>query len=67
MLARNPTPTAVTTYARVGSHVVRLTVNMKCPHCTRPLQATDVEVDFGDVRLICAGCHKDVLTIEAAS
>lgn len=35
-----------------------------CPHCQTWLGAEDVEL-FGDhVRLICTGCHHDMLVIE---
>ena len=36
-----------------------------CPHCGRELHATAVEVTGnGDVRLVCPGCYRDLLTIE---
>jgi hypothetical protein len=67
MLTKSPIPQPGMTYARAGTSTVRLAANLRCPHCSRKLHATDVEVDFGDVQLICQGCHRDVLTIGAAS
>jgi hypothetical protein len=55
------------TFAYAGSHAVRLATGLKCPHCSRALRANDVKADFGDVQLICANCHRDVLKIGAAS
>jgi hypothetical protein len=39
---------------------------LRCPHCGRELQATDVDADAFGLFLICRGCHKDVLTVGAA-
>jgi hypothetical protein len=50
-----------TTYS--VAHVVRLAA-IQCPHCRRTLRAHDVSVD-DMVRLICGGCHRDLLAIEA--
>jgi hypothetical protein len=54
------------TYARTGNYEVRLASGLKC-RCGWDLRPTDVEVDFGEVRWICSGCHRDVLIIGAAS
>jgi hypothetical protein len=69
MLMKSPAPQAATamTFAYAGNYEVRLAASIKCPHCGRKLHATDIEADFGDVKLICAGCHRDVLTIGSAS
>jgi|AmaraimetFIIA100_FD_contig_31_55782746_length_706_multi_8_in_0_out_0_2 hypothetical protein len=67
MLVKSPTPQPAMTYARAGTCAVRLANNLRCPHCQRKLHATDVDLDFGDVRLICQGCYRDVLTIGSAS
>jgi hypothetical protein len=40
---------------------------MHCPHCSRQLSATDIKADSGQVQLICAGCHRDILVIESES
>jgi hypothetical protein len=53
-------------FARCGRSQIRLAAGTKCPHCGRRLHATDVEADFGDVRLVCVGCHGDVLIIGGA-
>jgi hypothetical protein len=44
---------------------VRLTNGLACPHCGRTLRASDAEIDDHAVFVICAGCHRDVLTIGA--
>jgi hypothetical protein len=54
-------------FARVGKHEVLLADSTMCPHCSRFLRASDVIADFGDVSLVCGGCHKDVLVIRGAS
>jgi hypothetical protein len=71
MLRVPPTTTvgahAFTTVYYTGNSVVRLVTKLRCPHCRRELKATDIDLDFGDVHLICRGCHRDVLVIGAAS
>jgi hypothetical protein len=37
-----------------------------CPHCRRTLRAHDVEPIDGALRLICGGCHRDLLVVEIA-
>ena len=53
--------------AFVGRYKIWLAGGTTCPQCGRRLHASDVEVDFGDVRLICGACHRNVLTIGSAS
>jgi hypothetical protein len=53
--------------AFIGKHRVWLAADTRCSHCDRALRATDVDANFGDVRLICAACHNDVLVIGSAS
>jgi hypothetical protein len=60
------TPRSETTFARDGRCEIRLAVGTKCPHCGRQLHAHDVKTDFGNAKLVCAGCHRDVLTIGGA-
>jgi hypothetical protein len=71
MLSKSPTATPNTTFAFSDGAMVRLAADFKCPHCGHGLHATDVDIDIDidnvDVRLICGGCHKDILTIETAS
>jgi hypothetical protein len=51
------------TFAFAGASTVRLARNVPCPHCGRFLHASDVEVTFGAVTIICNGCHADFLVI----
>ena len=38
---------------------------LACPHCAHAVRAADVELlDDGDLRIVCPGCHRDILTIE---
>ena len=38
---------------------------LACPYCAHELRAADVELlDNGDLRIVCAGCHVDILAIE---
>ena len=67
MKSPTTTPEPEMTYARTGRHAVRLATDTRCPHCTRRLRASDVEADFGEVRLICGGCHRDALVIGSAA
>lgn len=58
-LTRTPRPTV----AYSAEHKVTL-APVTCP-CGRELHATAVEViGNGDVRLVCSGCHTDILSIE---
>jgi hypothetical protein len=60
------TPRSETTFAWAGNRAVRLAVGTRCP-CGRELHATDVTVGGPEdaATLICAGCHRVVLVIEA--
>lgn len=61
-----PPPQPAMSFAFAGKYAVYLADGIPCPHCGRMLHATDVEVDRrGDAWLICVGCHKDILKIEA--
>jgi hypothetical protein len=52
------------TVAYHGDRMIRLTP-LSCPACQHALQARDVEpLGDDDVRCICPGCHRDLLTIE---
>jgi hypothetical protein len=45
---------------------VRLVAGVNCLYCRRELRAQDVEpLDRGNVRIVCLGCHRDLLTIES--
>jgi hypothetical protein len=46
---------------------VRLATGMNCPCCSQQIKASDIRADFGHVRLICAGCHHDILVVESGS
>jgi hypothetical protein len=61
-LSNNPPAPAVSAWGGI-----RIVSPWPCPHCGRALRARDVDVDFGHVRLVCSGCHRDVLTVEASS
>jgi transposase-like protein len=57
----------MTTFAwATNGQAIRLAVSLTCPYCGRALHATDVEQDY-ETRLICSGCHRDVLIIGSAS
>jgi hypothetical protein len=64
MLAKSPTP-LTTSYAIRGQYDVRLTNGLACLHCGRALRASDAEINDHAVLVICASCHRDVLTIGA--
>jgi hypothetical protein len=54
-------PTAT---AHTGTHTIRLSP-LRCPYCEHELRAQDVELlDTGNARIVCPGCHVDILTIE---
>jgi hypothetical protein len=62
-------------FARTGAYEVLLAGGTTCPHCSRLLRADDVVIvdvgdvsaGFGDVSLVCGGCHNDVLIIRGAA
>jgi hypothetical protein len=36
-----------------------------CPHCAYQVRAADAELqDDGDLRIVCGGCHVDILVVE---
>lgn len=57
-------PTMAMSYTFAGDKLVTLTGGLFCPNCRRELHATNIEVDASRVRIICAGCHRDILVIE---
>jgi hypothetical protein len=63
----NFVPEPKRSFARTGKYEVLLAGGTTCPHCSRLLRADDVVADFGDVSLVCGGCHKDVLVIRSAA
>jgi hypothetical protein len=67
MLSKSPNTTPEMTFAFSGDSTVRLARNVPCPFCGRFMHASDVEVVFGSVFVICAGCHADVLVITGRS
>jgi hypothetical protein len=61
-----PTPAAAqatTTNPHPGDYAVRL-AGVLCPHCSRKLRASDVDLDRHGGTLICRGCHADVARVE---
>ena len=67
MLINSP-PSAVTkgttAYPHPSGYVVWLVGGLLCPHCSRKLRATDVDLDRHGGALICRGCHGDVARVE---
>ena len=62
----NSAPELKHSFACTGRYDVHLVNGVACPYCARVLHATDVGLDRrGDTWIICAGCHKDILKIEA--
>jgi hypothetical protein len=50
--------------AYLAGYVVRIGA-LSCPYCGRGLHAYDIELDGDVLRLICRGCHHDMLVVEA--
>ena len=72
MRSKSPMPQPVKTFAfTVGgngrTYAVRFAGGIHCPHCVRQLHATDIEVDDFDMRLLCSGCARELLAVEAQS
>jgi hypothetical protein len=52
------------TTAYVGTRTIKLAA-APCPNCQHVFRAVDVElIGDGEVRLVCPGCHIDILLIE---
>ena len=66
MLSKSPNTTPEMTFAFSGDSTVRLARNVPCPHCGRFLHASDFEVTFSAVTIICAGCHNDIGSVVGA-
>ena len=50
--------------AYAGGRAIKL-APLGCPYCRHEFRAQDVEpLGDGDVRLVCPGCHRDMLMIE---
>jgi type I site-specific restriction endonuclease len=61
---RNEPEDRKATFAFSDNYAVRMAPGRLCS-CGREMQATDVEVlDHGRMRVVCAGCHRDFLTVE---
>ena len=55
-------PTSTTVYS--GTRTIRL-APLACPFCRHEFRAVDVEsLGTDEVRLVCPGCHTDILSIE---
>jgi hypothetical protein len=63
LLTSNEAPAPKMTFAFAGSSTVRFARNVPCPFCGRHLHASDFDVTFGTVTLICQDCHADILEI----
>ena len=52
------------TFAYAAACTIKL-APLVCPYCERKLGAQDVEpLDTGNARIVCPGCHIDILTIK---
>ena len=49
------------TTAHSGDRTIKLA---PCPYCERGLHAHDIEIIGDGIRSVCAGCHRDLLTVE---
>jgi hypothetical protein len=55
---------APTSIAYAGTRAIRL-APLSCPYCHHEFRAVDVEpLGADEVRLVCPGCHTDILSIE---
>lgn len=46
--------------------VLRLAAGLRCPHCQRLVRGFDIEPLNPGHRIICAACHRDILSFEVA-
>ena len=45
---------------------VLLARGILCLHCASVLRASDVIIDRDEIKLVCDGCHKDLLRVRGA-
>jgi hypothetical protein len=67
LISKPPIPAvakATTAYPHPGGYTVWLAGGLLCPHCSRKLRASDVDLDRHGGTLICRGCHADVARVE---
>ena len=50
----------------LDSGVLRLAAGLRRPYCNRSLRGFDIEPLNPGHRVVCAACHRDILTYEAA-
>jgi hypothetical protein len=46
------------------NRIVRIADGVSCPACGAVIRACDAEETNDGVRIICHGCHRDLLVIE---
>jgi hypothetical protein len=66
LISKPPIPAvakATTAYPHPGGYTVWLAGGLLCPHCSRKLRASDVDLDRHGGTLICRGCHADVARV----
>ena len=51
------------TTAHSGDRTIKL-APLFCPYCERGLHAHDIEIIGDDISIVCAGCHRDLLTVQ---
>ena len=51
------------TSAYTSSRTIK-TTRLACVHCQREIRASDVEMIGSGLRLVCGGCHRDLIMIE---
>jgi hypothetical protein len=46
--------------------VLRLAPGLRCPHCNRLVRGCDIEPLNPGHRVVCAACHRDIISFEVA-
>ena len=51
------------TTAHSGDRTIKL-APLACPYCEHGLHAHDIEIIGDGIPIVCAGCHRDLLSVE---
>jgi hypothetical protein len=51
--------------AVLHNRTIRIADGLQCPSCGTAIRTTDPEdTDNGNWRIVCSGCHRDILVVE---
>jgi hypothetical protein len=61
--APNTQDVVLVSHLVAGAPVVRIRKDIRCPVCSRQLTPHDLYIDVHKLRIICAGCHAELICV----